>query len=458
MVRVKLQNVSKVFEMEHEGVSSLKEKFVTTLRRKRRKGEKIWALRNVSFEARGGECVGVIGENASGKTTLLKIIGGMLEPTSGRVIVEGKVATLLTLGIGFNPELTARENVYLYGSIMGFTKNEIDSKYEDIVEFSELSEFMDVKLKSFSDGMKVRLGFATAISVDADILLIDEVLAVGDGAFQAKCLKKFEELKRRGKIIIFVSHGLETIRKYSDKVIFLHEGKVKGIGNPGKIVESYEMHLKNKELKGYNEESLRRMKDHGIVDVKFYRNGEESWVFRTGDRFEAWLKFKLKKKPSSFFLSFVNEKRVKFYSKRMGNNKVEFSVNSFPLEKGKYRVFVGGEEVMGYRNLEVMVWEGKASNDGRVFSEDLSLDGKVYAFGKNCGRILEDFEKGRTLVVFSDIEDASKDFGEGAIFKEGKVVFRGKKEEVVEKYKDRLYERIVKEYGKELGLDGRKDR
>jgi ABC-2 type transport system ATP-binding protein len=450
MVTLKLKNVSKAFEMEHESVSSLKEKFVTTIKKREKKKEKIWALKNITFEAKSGECIGVVGENASGKTTLLKIIGGMLQPTEGKVISNGKVAALLTLGIGFNPELTARENVYLYSSIMGFTKDEIDLKYDNIVEFSELENFMDVKLKSFSDGMKVRLGFATATSIDADIILVDEVLAVGDGAFQAKCLKKFEELKRQGKIIIFVSHGLETIKKYSDKVIFLHKGKIKEIGKPERVVESYEMHLKNRELSGYNTEALKKMRDFGIEKVKFYRNDEESWVFKSGDRFKAQIKLKIKKIP--FFLSFVNEREIKLFSKKLDKNTVEFKLNSFPLEEGKYKVFIGSEEVIGFKNLEMMVWKGEASSETRIFSEDLSLDGEVYAFGKNCEKIFKDFEKGKTLVVFSDIIDASKNSENGTIFNNKKILFKGKTEEIVDKYKEKFCREVMRKYGKEFEL------
>ncbi|MDI6826330.1 MAG: ABC transporter ATP-binding protein [Candidatus Aenigmarchaeota archaeon] len=452
MVRVKLKNVSKLFEMEHESVSTLKEKFVATLERKRKRKEKIWALKDITFEAKGGECIGVIGENASGKTTLLKIIGKMLEPTRGKIIIDGKVATLLTLGIGFNTELTARENVYLYGSIMGFTKSEIDSKYNDIVEFSELGDFMDVKLKSFSDGMKVRLGFATAISIDANILLVDEVLAVGDGAFQMKCLNKFEELKRQGKIIIFVSHGLETIRKYSDKVIFIHKGKIKEFGEPDKVVESYETYLKSKELKAYNSGILEKIRNQGIMDVKFLKNDEEFWVFNSGEPFKTIVKFKLKKRPSTFFLSFVDGREIRFYSKNIKDNLVEFDVNSLPLEEGRYRFFVGYDGIKMLNYFELIVKRGEAKKDTRIFSEDLSLDKEVYAFDKDCEKIFENFEKRKTLVVFSNIEDAARDSENGTIFNNKKILFKGKTEEVVDKYKEKFCKEIIKKYGNELEL------
>lgn len=452
MRRVKLKNISKLFEMEHEKVSSLKEKFITSFKRKNKSREKIWALKDINFEAREGECIGLIGENASGKTTLLKIISNILEPTKGNATINGKIATLLTLGLGFNPELTARENVYLYSSIMGLTKQDIESKYEKIVNFSELENFMDVRLKNFSDGMKVRLGFATAINVDADILLVDEVLAVGDGAFQRKCLSKFEELKRQGKTIILVSHGLEMIKQYCDKVIFLHKGEMKEIGEPKKVVESYETYLKNKELKVYNSGVLEKTKTQGISDIKLLKNNEESWVFKTGETFKAFIKFKLKNKPSTFFLSFENGKEARFYSKNIKDNMVEFYVNSLSLEEGKYRLFIGNEGIKMPNNFEMIIKIGEEKENTKMFSEDLSLDKEIYAFGKNCKKILKSFEKGKTVVMLSNIEDAAKNSENGAIFHNKKIIFNGKTEEVVDKYKEKFCKEMIEKYGKEFSL------
>jgi len=458
MIRMKLENVSKQFEMEHENISSLKERFVTSVKRTDKKSEKIWALKNISFEAKEGECIGVIGENASGKTTLLKVMGNILKPTEGEVEVNGRIATLLTLGLGFNPDLTARENVYLYSSIIGLRREEIESKYDNIVNFSELEDFMDVKLKSFSDGMRVRLGFATAINVDADILLVDEVLAVGDGAFQKKCLRKFEELKRRGKTIIFVSHGLSTIKKYSDKVIFLKNGKMKEIGNPGEVIESYENYLKNKELKAYNSVVLEEVKNLGIRDVKAYMNGEECWVFKSGEPFKARVKFNVKKMPSDLFISFANGMETRFYSKKMKENTVEFNIDSLPLNEGKYRLFIGWGKNLRSKNFEFLVRRGEIVEGTKIFSKDLSLNGEVFAFGKDCNKIFDNLKRGKTLIVLSNIEDAAKDSEIGAIFNDGKISFKGKSDEVIKKYKEHFCKEIIEEYGKELGLDERKNR
>jgi lipopolysaccharide transport system ATP-binding protein len=201
--------------------------------------EVFWALRNVSFAVGRGEVVGVIGENGSGKSTLLKTLAGNFRPDEGRVSAQGKVGALLELGAGFHPELTGRENVYLNGSILGMKRRQIDRIYDEIVGFSELGEFIDTPIKSYSSGMKVRLGFSVAIHLNPDILLVDEVLAVGDMAFRMKCLEKMSEFKNRGVTILFVSHDLTTVRGFCEKVVLLGRGELLEYGPPGDVTNRY---------------------------------------------------------------------------------------------------------------------------------------------------------------------------------------------------------------------------
>ncbi len=201
--------------------------------------EEFWALTDVSFTIRHGETFGVIGPNGSGKSTLLKILARVLYPEKGIVSINGRLAPFLELGVGFHPDLTARENVYLYSSILGLTRKELRSKYEEIFEFAELKRFENVKLRNFSSGMYVRLAFATAIQADPDIFLLDEVLAVGDEHFQKKCMDKIEEFRRGGKTIVFVSHDLESVKKLCGKTMLLKDGKVVSIGGTEKIVNEY---------------------------------------------------------------------------------------------------------------------------------------------------------------------------------------------------------------------------
>lgn len=436
MVKIKIKNVWKNFSMKQEA-STLKEHFILRFKRKKREKEEIWALKNISFEAKDGDCIGIVGENGSGKTTLLKIIGGILKPTKGTVLVDGKIAPLLTLGLGFDPELTARENVYLYASIMGLNEDEIKLCYDRIVEFAELEPFMNVKLKNFSDGMKVRLGFATAVNVDADILLVDEVLAVGDGAFQKKCLEKFREFKNRGKIIIFVSHGLETVKEYADKAIFLRNGKIESIGDAKKVVEEYSQYLKNKELNNHNTRTLKNAED--IKEISLFNENGKSWVFKSGKNFRAEIKLSSPPDSTLVYMDFFGPKRMRLYSKRAKDKEIVFEIDSLPLPVGEYRVITNAGKIES-EPLNIAVFEGKVPKCTKVFSPDFSFN-NFFVFGDNCESVLEDLKNGKTIPVFSEFEEASKGCENGAVFRNGKLLTKGKIEEITEVYKEMLVEK-----------------
>jgi lipopolysaccharide transport system ATP-binding protein len=201
--------------------------------------EAFWALRDASFGVYAGEVVGIIGENGSGKSTTLKLISRILEPTSGSVSVKGKVSALLELGTGFHPELSGRENIFLNGSLLGISRKDMAERYDEIVDFSEIGEFIDTPIKHYSSGMVMRLGFSVAVHVDPDILLTDEVLAVGDEAFQRKCLDYISTLRRRGVTIVFVSHALEAVRSLCRRVIWLDHGKMIADGPAGEVIDRY---------------------------------------------------------------------------------------------------------------------------------------------------------------------------------------------------------------------------
>ncbi|PYQ31304.1 MAG: hypothetical protein DMF56_05235 [Acidobacteria bacterium] len=197
------------------------------------------ALREVSFTIHRGEAFGVIGRNGSGKSTLLKIISGILKPTSGTMTVNGRIAALIELGAGFHPEITGRENIYINGIMLGLTRREIDERFDRIVEFSGIGEFLDQPVKTYSSGMYVRLGFAVAVHVDPDILLIDEVLAVGDEEFSARCIAKIQEMKLRGVTLVFVTHQLDQVRNLCDRAVWLDHGLMEAIGDPMRVVDAY---------------------------------------------------------------------------------------------------------------------------------------------------------------------------------------------------------------------------
>lgn len=243
-----LQNITKKFKIYHEKKNSIYEHMTSFLKRKA-SYEELTVLNDVSLNVKKGEMVGILGFNGEGKTTLLKIISKIYSPDNGIVITNGKLIPFLELGTGFNGELTARDNIILYGIILGFTKKEIIQKIDDIAKFSELERFLDTKLKNFSSGMGARLAFSTAISVDPDILLVDEVLSVGDMAFQEKSFNKFMEFKKRGKTIIFVSHSVDQIKRTCDRAIWLHNGRVMGDGEPVKVIEEYTKYAKEKNSK-----------------------------------------------------------------------------------------------------------------------------------------------------------------------------------------------------------------
>jgi len=228
--------VSKRFRLYRDRNQSLKQ---TILKRRRARYDDYWALRDVSFEIPEGSTFGLIGENGSGKSTMLKCIARILRPDEGWIRSRGTVAALLELGSGFHPELSGRENVYLNGAILGLPKKEIDQRFDEIVDFAGIERFIDQPVKNYSTGMYVRLGFSVAINVDPDILLVDEVLAVGDAAFQQKCLEKFADYRRAGKTVVIVSHAMGTLRTMCDSVVWLDHGQVVGSGDPHETVDEY---------------------------------------------------------------------------------------------------------------------------------------------------------------------------------------------------------------------------
>jgi lipopolysaccharide transport system ATP-binding protein len=239
--------------------------------------EEFWALKDVSLEIKQGERVGIIGRNGAGKTTLLKLLSRITEPTAGRISIKGRVASLLEVGTGFHPELTGRENIFLNGAILGMSKAEIKRKFDEIVEFAEVEKFLDTPVKRYSGGMYVRLAFAVAAHLDPEILLVDEVLAVGDAAFQKKCLGKMEEAGEKGRTVLYVSHNMQAIRELCGNAIMLQAGQIAKQGSATGVVEAYLEEIP----RGWSLENLRNMIQQlpsdpvfGLKSVEFYQNGK----------------------------------------------------------------------------------------------------------------------------------------------------------------------------------------
>lgn len=235
---IEVINITKSFRIYHDKQNSVFET-ITSPFTKQRNFETLTVLDDVSFTVKKGEMVGIIGLNGSGKTTLLRLISRIYRPDKGQVVTKGTIIPFLELGVGFQPELTARDNIILYGIILGFSKKEIKEKLDEIIKFAELEKFIDTKLKNFSSGMYARLAFATAIQVDPDILLVDEILSVGDLPFQKKSFNTFMDFRKRGKAILFVSHNLNSIKDNCDRAIFINKGKIHSIGEPTKVIEEY---------------------------------------------------------------------------------------------------------------------------------------------------------------------------------------------------------------------------
>ncbi|MFV9504084.1 MAG: ABC transporter ATP-binding protein [Oscillochloridaceae bacterium umkhey_bin13] len=269
---IEFHNVSKRFVLHKEERKTLQERAIGLIRR-RPPGEIFWALRDVSFEVAEGQSLGLVGHNGAGKSTALKLITRILEPTSGYVRTQGRIAALLELGSGFHPELSGRENVYLYGSLMGLNRRDMDRRMEEIVDFADIGSFVDSEIKHYSSGMYTRLAFAVATAVDPDILITDEVLAVGDEAFQRKCMERIYGFRRAGKTIIFVSHALETVRSLCDVAVWLDHGEQRASGPSGEVIDAYLSNVNRQERERLEAERQRDGTERDEAQDNPFRRG-----------------------------------------------------------------------------------------------------------------------------------------------------------------------------------------
>ncbi len=242
---IKVENLTKTFRIYHEKRNSIYEA-ITGFFSKKKFYEELLVLDNISFDIKKGEMFGIVGPNGVGKTTLLRLLSGIYQPNSGKISLNGSLIPFLGLGAGFQGEMTARDNVILYGKLLGLSKKEIESKVTSVIEFAELEKFADTKLKNFSSGMYARLAFATAVQVDPDIVLIDEILSVGDIGFKKKSYETFLSFKKKGKTIMIVTHDLNTVKENCDRAMFLNDGKIDTIGEPQAIIDAYTKYFANK--------------------------------------------------------------------------------------------------------------------------------------------------------------------------------------------------------------------
>jgi ABC-type polysaccharide/polyol phosphate transport system ATPase subunit len=310
-VAISLRDVSKRFRLYRgRQVSTVKDLFVRAFVGQGGpgflSGEELWALRDVTLDLGRGRMVGIIGSNGSGKSTLLKILGGILKPTAGQASVRGRVSALIELGAGFHPEFTGRENIYINGVLLGLSRSEIRARFDEIVAFAGLEAFVDSPVKTYSSGMYMRLGFAIAVTVDPDVLLIDEVLAVGDEAFQHRCVGKIQEFKARGKTIVLVSHDLSSIERLCDEAVWLDGGRLRGHGETREVVSQYLDHVAREEARALGVEHAQAeaiartgtaarwgSRDVELTRVRMSdRDGHERYLFETGEPCTVHLVFR----------------------------------------------------------------------------------------------------------------------------------------------------------------------
>jgi len=268
------RNLAKKFTIHHLKTTNLKERLLGMVHRKNYTRETFWALRDVDFEVTRGETLGLIGPNGSGKSTLLQLIARIILPDQGTVTIDGRVAALLELGAGFNPDLSGRENIFLNSSILGFGRREIEAKLEDIIAFSELERFIDTPVRNYSSGMYARLGFSIAVHVDPDILLVDEVLAVGDEAFARKCADKFDLFRQKKKTIVIVSHDLDAVERLCDRALLLHRGEVITLGKTRDAIIDYHRLVGRIQRQKEKEEKARRRKKEAEAAARQEAAGE----------------------------------------------------------------------------------------------------------------------------------------------------------------------------------------
>src|SRR4030042_4593148 len=287
MNAIEVKRLGKKFRIQHGKEETLKGFAVSFFRGHGPTTEEFWALKNISLEVKKGEALGIIGTNGSGKTTLLRILAGILYPDLGEVRVNGRISTLFELGTGFHPELSGREHTYLNGSILGLSKKEIEKKFDEIVAFSELQKFIDNPLKFYSSGMQVRLAFSIAININPEILLVDEVMAVGDASFQQKSFSQFQEFKRKGATIVFVSHDLGRVEEFCDRVLVMKNGSPYFIGNPEEAALEYlKMNMREDEIRKDDDgfTPSKEKKIFKIMKIEFLnRNFGNKKFFETGE-------------------------------------------------------------------------------------------------------------------------------------------------------------------------------
>lgn len=376
-IAISVKNLTKIYKLYDKPIDRLKETLSITKKKYHREH---YALRDISFDVKEGESVGIIGTNGSGKSTILKIITGVLNQTSGELQVKGKISALLELGAGFNLEYTGMENIYLNGTMMGYTKEEIENKLDNIINFADIGEFINQPVKTYSSGMFVRLAFAVAINIDPEILIVDEALSVGDVFFQAKCYKKFQEFRDMGKTIIFVSHDLKSVSKYCDKVILLNKGIFIEEGNPKKVIDTYKKILVNqfdKEIKNEKEKE-KNVESKVLWKSKMNLNSNK---LEYGNKDAEIIDFGILDENNIFTNTVNKNESFKIKMKVRFNKKIQEPIFAFTIKDIK------GNEITGTNTMiEEVYFKNPERNDvvEVEFEQIMNLQGGEYLLSLGC--------------------------------------------------------------------------
>lgn len=389
-IAVNILNLCKIYKLYKKPSDRLKEAFKLT---KKKYYKEHYALNNIDLSIDKGESVGIIGTNGSGKSTLLKIITGVLNATSGEIKVDGRISALLELGAGFNMEYTGSENIYLNGMMMGFTKKEIERRFHAIVEFADIGEFINQPVKMYSSGMFVRLAFAVAINIDPEILIVDEALSVGDVFFQAKCYRKFEEFKKIGKTILFVSHDLNSIAKYCDRVMLLNKGEKYAEGTPKEMIELYKKLLVNSPQVN---NQFNNIKNHvNIWKNSFNINPN---VIEYGNKSAEIIDFAIADEFDNITNTILKDNICNIKMKVLFHDTIMNPIFAYTVKNLKGTEITGTNTV--YENIDIEKGEAGVIKEV-IFSQNMILQGGEYLISFGC----TGYKKGQ-LEIYHRLYDA----------------------------------------------------
>jgi ABC-2 type transport system ATP-binding protein len=358
-IAISVKNVYKSFKLPHERHTGLKQAVINFRPGKKYETQKV--LEDVSFEIKKGEFFGIVGRNGSGKSTLLKLLAQIYTPDKGGIVVNGSLTTFIELGVGFNPELTGKENVFLNGALLGFDRKQMAEMYDDIVNFAELKRFMDQKLKNYSSGMQVRLAFSIAIRAKSDILLIDEVLAVGDSAFQTKCFQHFRKLKREGTTVVFVSHDMGSVQDFCDRALLLDSGNVKATGTPVDIASLYTLNTNSPTAANIKDASKNESEGVELLGVRMKGQKE---IYKDDETVAFELNYNLSKRLPHHIGISIMKNGISIHerstvdiqlSSTPGMHKLQWSASVSNLTKGLHQINVSIFHADGFRLLAYVV-------------------------------------------------------------------------------------------------------